>query len=189
MRSHVCAFVALLGALSAPALSQTSKPAPANAREQPKPQAPAVTDGPIRMERTVFDSWVVTCQEVVGDAKSKRCSAVLSIVEEQSKRVAFLWAIGKNGAGALTAVFTTPTGINLSNGLDLQIGKGKPRKLPFTACDATSCEAVMALDESVLREARASDDASATITMKDGRMVRFSIINKGFAKALAAVRS
>jgi invasion protein IalB len=184
MKICMLASVALVAALSAPAHSQTRKPAPANTQAQPA----AASDGPVRTERTVFDSWVATCQEVVGDPKSKRCSAVLSIVEEQSQRVAFLWTIGKNAAGAPTAVFTTPTGINLLNGLDLQIGKGKPRKLAFAACDANSCEAVMPLDESVLRDARASEDASATITMKDGRTVRFSIINKGFERAFAAVR-
>jgi invasion protein IalB len=185
MKFCMFASVALVAALSAPAHSQTRKPAPANSQAQAQPTAP---EGPVRTERTVFESWVATCQEVVGDPKSKRCSAVLSILEEQSQRVAFLWTIGRNAAGAPTAVFTTPTGINLLNGLDLQIGKGKPRKLAFAACDANSCEAVMPLDESVLRDARASEEASATITMKDGRTVRFSIINKGFEKAFAAVR-
>ena len=143
----------------------------------------------MRTERTIFDSWVLTCQEVVGDAKSRRCSAVLSIVEEQSKQVAFLWTIGRNAAGAPTAVFTTPTGLNLTNGLDLTIGKGKPRKLAFSACDASSCEAVMPLDEGVLKEARSSEEAVASITMRDGRTVRFNIINRGFDRAVAAIRS
>lgn len=185
MKLNIFAAVLLLTALSSPIIAQTKKPTPANPSTQPA----AAPDGPVRTERSVFGSWVATCQEVVGDSKSKRCSAVLSIVEEQSKRVAFLWAIGKNAAGVPTAVFTTPTGVNLVKGLELQLGKGKPRMLTFAACDATSCEAVMPLDESVLRDARNNDDASATITMKDGRTVRFSIVNKGFEKALAAVRS
>jgi invasion protein IalB len=189
MKLLVYASVALITALSTPVIAQNRNPPPASPPASPPAQAPATAESSIRTERTVFDSWIVTCQEVVGDAKSRRCSAALSIVEEQSKRVAFVWLMGKNAAGAPTAVFTTPTGVNLVNGLDLRIGKGKPRRLSFSACDATSCEAVMPLDEGVLRDARTGDDASASITMKDGRTVQFSIINKGFDKALAAVRS
>lgn len=187
MKLPIYASAALLAAFSTSVIAQNRKPAPANLQAQAQPAA--APDRSVRTERSVFDSWITTCQEVVGDAKSKRCSAVLSIVEDQSKRVAFVWTIGKNAVGVPTAVLTTPTGVNLQNGLELKIGKGKPRKLAFSACDATSCEVVMPLDEGVLRDARTGDDASASITMKDGRTVQFSIINKGFDKALAAIRS
>jgi invasion protein IalB len=182
MKMYFFVILAFLSAVSLPALAQNNQPRPAAA-------APVATENSVRTERTVFDSWVLTCQQVVGNPKSKRCSATLSIVEEQSKQVAFLWTIGKNAAGAPTAVLTTPTSINLTNGLELKIGKGAARKLSFWSCDANSCEAVMPLDEGVLKEARTGDDASATITMRDGRTVRFSIINKGFERAVAAVRS
>lgn len=185
MRSHICTAVVIMAALSTTAIAQTRKPAPANSQAQ----ASAPAENSVRTERTILDSWVLTCQEVVGDTKSKRCSAVLSIVEEKSKQVAFLWTIGKNAAGAPTAVFTTPTGINLTNGLELTIGKGKPRKLAFWSCEASSCEAVMPLDEAVVKEARSGEEAVATVTMRDGRTVRFNIVNKGFDRAVAAIRS
>ena len=185
MKTQICTAVALLAALSTHAIAQTRKPAPANAQAQA--QTPG--ENSVRTERTVLESWVLTCQEVVGDAKSKQCSAVLSIVDEKSKQVAFLWTIGKNASGAPTAVFTTPTGINLTNGLEVKIGKGKPRKLAFWSCEANRCEAIMPLDEAVVKEARTGDDAVATITMRDGRTVRFNIVNKGFDKAVAAIRS
>lgn len=173
-----------LSALCLPAHAQNNQ-----SRNPPAAQAPTASEGAVRTERTVLDSWVLTCQEVVGDAKSKRCSATLSIFEEQTKHVAFLWTIGKNAAGAPTAVLTTPTSINLTSGLELKIGKGAARKLAFWSCDANSCEASMPLDEGLLKDARTGDDASATIVMRDGRTVRFSIINRGFERAVAAVRS
>lgn len=187
-KSTFLTAIGVMAALSTGAFAQSGQPRNPGAGGA-QAQAPAAPEGPVRTERTIFDSWVLTCQEVVGDAKSRRCSAMLSIVEEQTKQVAFLWTIGRNASGAPTAVFTTPTGINLTNGLDLTIGKGKPRKLAFTACDASSCEAIMPLDEGVLKEARTSEEAVATITMRDGRTVRFNIINKGFDRAVAAIRS
>lgn len=186
MKATCLTVVGVMAALATSAFAQSGQPRNPGAGGA---QAQAAPEGPVRTERTIFDSWVLTCQEVVGDAKSRRCSAVLSTVEEQSKQVAFLWTIGRNAAGAPTAVFTTPTGLNLTNGLDLTIGKGKPRKLAFSACDASSCEAVMPLDEGVLKEARSSEEAVASITMRDGRTVRFNIINRGFDRAVAAIRS
>lgn len=184
MKTYLFMAAAFLSAVSLPALAQNNQP-----RNTTVTQAPAAAEGPVRTERTVLDSWILTCQEVVGDAKSRRCSATLSIIEEQSKQVAFLWTIGKNAAGAPTAVLTTPTAINLTSGLELRIGKGAVRKLAYWSCDANSCEASMPLDEGLLKDACTGEDASATIVMRDGRTVRFSIINKGFERAVAAVRS
>jgi invasion protein IalB len=189
MKTTLLTTVGIMAALATSAFAQSGQPRNQGAGGAQTQTAQPAPEGPLRTERTIFDSWVLTCQEVVGDAKSRRCSAVLSIVEEQSKQVAFLWTIGRNAAGAPTAVFTTPTGLNLTNGLDLTIGKGKPRKLVFSACDASSCEAVMPLDEGVLKEARSSEEAVASITMRDGRTVRFNIINRGFDRAVAAIRS
>lgn len=154
-----------------------------------KPEEPKAPTGPLRTEQTAFDSWVVTCREMVGDKNSKRCSASLQIVEPQSKQVAFVWTLGKTPEGVPTGVLITPTGLNLSKGLELKMGTGAVRKLSFVACDPASCEATMPLDESVLRDARTGDAATATIIAKDGRAITFDIVNKGFDKALQAIRS
>ena len=124
----------------------------------------------------------------MADKSSRRCSATLQIVEPNSKQVAFIWTIGKTPEGVLTGVFATPTGVNITRGLELKLGTAAVRKLSFVSCDPARCEVTMPLDESVLRESRTSDAAVATIVAKDGRTITFDIVNKGFEKALIGVR-
>ncbi len=158
----------------------TPAPAPAPAQTQ----APSATQ---RTERTVYDSWTVTCSETVEKTSKKTCSALLQVVEEKQRQVLLVWVIGRDNQGVLRTVIQSPTGIQIPKGLELRFGNGPARALPYTACTPQNCEASTVMDDAMVRDANASPEATATIVAVDGRTINFKMGIKGIDKALAAL--
>jgi invasion protein IalB len=173
----------IAGLCAAGALAQAQKP--------PPPQttvAPPAASG--RTEILNYDNWTVTCRDG-RDAKEKRlCSAELTIFQEANgqRRAVFIWVIGHNRDGALATAMRFLTGVTIAPGLELKLADKPSRKLPITTCEPAYCEASMALDDALLRDAQAVQQAEAVVTASDGRQVVFTINMKGFAQAVAAVR-
>ena len=58
---------------------------------------------------------------------------------------------------------------------------------PYAACTPQNCEASTAMDDAMVRDARASSEATATIYAIDGRAINFKIGTKGIDKAFVAL--
>ncbi|MFT0891704.1 invasion associated locus B family protein [Pseudochelatococcus sp. G4_1912] len=159
------------GAAKAQTQTQT---APANAEAQPQ-----------RIETTVHESWTVTCQDTAD--KKNTCTAVLRVADNQSGNVVLVWAIGKDMSGKLTAVMQTPTGVQLAPGVILKVGKGADRKLTYATCSPRQCDATAPFDAAFLKDVNAAEEATAVITLIDGRAAEFKFPLKGSASALKLV--
>jgi invasion protein IalB len=193
-----CGVAVLGGVYGFNLAAEAQAPAPkvkAQAKEpQPAPQAPA---GPVRTETITYDAWTVNCRETPdGKSNNKACSAMLSMVTEQQNQRITLggWVIGRNNQNALVAVLQTPQtdlGVLIPKGVELTVGKGKPRQISYVNCNPRRCEALMPVDDATAREWMAGNDASATVKFwkADGGEFAINIQSiKGVDKAIAAVR-
>jgi len=149
--------------------------------------APATPSAPVRTERIVYDSWTVTCTDTVEKTSKKTCSAVLQVIEEKQHQVLLLWVIGRDNQGVLRTVFQSPTGVQIPRGLELKFGTAAARTVPYAACTPQNCESSIAIDDAMVRDARASGEATATIYAIDGRSINFKMGIKGIDKAFAAL--
>lgn len=140
---------------------------------------------PQRIETTVHDSWTVTCRDAAD--KKNACTAVLRVTDNQSGNVVLIWAVGKDQSDKLTAVIQTPTGVQIAPGVALKIGNGNSRKLAYASCSPRQCDATLPADAAFLKEVTAGTEATATITLVDGRSAEFKFPLAGSAAALKQV--
>jgi invasion protein IalB len=151
---------------------------------QPAPAAPQV---PTRVEILNFDNWAVTCNEFADGPRSKRCSALLQIMQQNTNQTVFTWTVGLDERKQMMAVMQTPTGVVIAPGIEFKIGK-LTQKIPFTSCEPGRCIATITVDANLLREMTASQTAEATIQGSQGNTVQFNIQMKGFDRAYPALK-
>lgn len=161
--------------------------ASASAQQRPAAQQPVPGS---RTEILTYDGWTVTCRERLSPAAPKTCSAELQIVQSanNANTVVLSWTVGPNNEGKLATVLRVPTGVLIQPGIEFKLDGKEARKIAFTACEPNRCEASLIMDDAFIRDASAAQSAEAVVYASDGRGLRFSIVNKGFAAALAAMR-
>jgi invasion protein IalB len=167
-----------------PAVGIGTTVAQAPSSPQQDTQAPSV---PRRTETINYNSWTITCTDTVEKSSKKVCSGVLQVIEQKEKRVMFAWVIGRDNQGVLRTVMQTPTGVLIANGVELKLGKAPIRTIPYTACEPQRCQASMAMDDAMVKDAMASQEAVATIVAIDGRGINFNMPIKGIDKVFAAI--
>jgi len=175
------------GPRPAPTTAQTSThQSAAQANTGQAAQAPTPPQVPTRTEILNFENWAVTCNEFV-DPKSKRCSALLQILQQNTNQVVFTWTVAMDERKQLVAVMQTPTGVVIPPGVELRIGKSPVQKIPFASCDTGRCIATTTVDANLLREMTTSPTAEAVIQGSGGNTVQFNIQMKGFDRAYAVL--
>jgi len=194
----VAAAVALSGAplahaVEASAATKVAQAAPATpvpgapAAAAPAAAAKARPPVPTRTEILNFDNWAVTCSEFAEGPSSRQCAALLRIVQQNTNQLVFAWTVTLDANKQAAAVLQTPTGVNLTPGVDLRIGKAPPHKIPFTSCEPNFCIAKAPLDTAILHEMVTNPTAEATLESTQGSDVKFNIQMKGFDRAFAAL--
>jgi invasion protein IalB len=168
-----------------PAAQAAAQPG-AGGGQAPAAQAPA-PQIPTRTEILNFDNWVVTCNEFAEGAKTRTCSALLRIIQQNTNQTLFAWSITIDASRQPAAVLQTPTGVNIAPGVELRIGKAAPQKIAFTACDTGGCVANTHLDANIVREMGTAATAEAVIQGSQGNNVQFTVPLKGFDRAYAAL--
>jgi invasion protein IalB len=152
----------------------------APAQQQASPPPPQI---PTRTEILNFENWVVTCNEFAEGPKTRVCSALLRILQQNTNQVVFSWTLAMDTNKQLITVMETPTGVAIPPGVELRIGKSPARKIPFASCDSGRCVATATMDANLLREMTTSSTAEAVIQGSQGNAVQFNIQMKGFDKA------
>jgi len=149
-------------------------------------QAPSPPQIPTRTEILNFENWAVTCNEFA-DPRSRRCSALLQILQQNTNQVVFTWTVAMDERKQLVAVMQTPTGVVIQPGVELRVGKLPAKKIPFASCDTGRCIATATVDANLLREMSTSPTAEAVIQGSQGNTVQFNIQMKGFDRAYAVL--
>jgi len=201
-------FMRFPAVLSIAVLSlSVSSSLPVDAKMPKAAPVAAVVTGPERVETTTYNSWTVSCREIVGAGSRKTCSAILRAVDRSGNPL-MVWIIGLGHDGKLTSAIRTPTGVTLTDktsgakttglmikdGLNLELGKlesGKPaiHHLNYLLCEPQWCEASAPMDERFVKDALAATNAVVIIYAAGDRAVRYpSLPLKGIDKAISMVR-
>jgi invasion protein IalB len=170
---------------SRPSTAQNTAP-----QAQPAPQAESEPQAPrpVRTEILNFDNWTLTCVEYAEARGKQTCAATLQMVQAKSRQVLLAWTAGLGGDGRPVLTIQAPTGILIAPGVEVTLGKAKPRRIAFASCDTGHCTASAPLDEALVRELSAADVAEVDIQAMNGNNVQFKLPIKGFDKAYAGLR-
>ncbi len=176
-------------------------PAPAAPSRQTPGAAPAAAapSGPQRVETTVYDSWVVTCEDNAGGTTKRTCLASLRVMN-QNRKVLLNWQIGSNQEGRYVAAIHVPSGlpvkkgdqivggaILIGNGVELKFGNAAARRLNYVSCNPEQCLAEAPIDDGFVREALANAKATITVYTPAGA-VPYELEIKGIDKAIQSTR-
>ena len=167
--------------------SPVAQNSPNTAPSAPSEQQAPTPKIPIRKEISRFDNWIVTCNEFQDGSTTRKCSALLEVIQDKTQRPVFSWTIEVNEKKQLVSVFQTPTGVAIAPGVQLRIGKSPARTIPFASCETGHCVATTVVDANLLREMTTSPTAQAVIQGLQGNIVEFNIQMKGFDKAYSAL--
>ena len=166
-----------------------SAPPPAPARTQA--QAPAQPAGPPPIQWTTvgrFGSWEARCTNNPPNGAAKLCTALLQVMDNRTKKVLVAWIVGPDDKGALQTVLQTPTGVMVSAGVEVKLGKAAARKINYQSCGAQQCVAIAPMNDAFVKEVVAADKADLTLTALNGRTLNFGIPVNGLDKALDAIK-
>lgn len=152
------------------------------------PPAPNAAKAPVRTETTVFDNWVVTCRSSIEKGAKKTCVASMKVTESKSKKTVLLWQIGQDKAGVPTYLLRTPLGVRLKDGVQITIGKGKPRKVDYASCGRGGCEAIGPFEDAFGKELTTAKDVVASFVLSNGQTVKVTLPMAGIDKALPALK-
>lgn len=133
-----------------------------------------------------YGSWQVRCQ--TPSQNPKVCTAVLEVINQQSKGVLMAWIIGLDAKGALQTVFQTPTGVMVASGIDVKFGTQTPRHINYLSCLPQQCTATSPMDEAFVKEATGTQKADVVLYASNGKSLDFGIPMTGLDKALAALK-
>ena len=185
---------ACLSLACAPAFAQPAQPAPkatAPSPSEPAPKAAAPSPSePARVRRTetiVDDNWTVTCAETDQGGAKRQCSAILKIAQSDkngAQRVVFTWVIGRQD-GKLVSALSMPSGVLIPPGVQIKIGDKETRKLAYSLCEPDHCEALLPLDDPIVKSLDAAATTEVTIYAANGAGAKFTVNMKGFTQALA----
>ena len=183
MKGFLSACVAAcLGFACAPALAEPAQPAPK--ATAPSPSEPAKLR---RTETIVDDNWTVTCAETDQVGAKRQCSAILKIAESDkngAQRVVFTWVIGRQD-GKLVSALSMPSGVLIPPGVQIKIGDKETRKLGYSLCQPDHCEALLPLDDQMVKSLDAATTTEVTIYAVNGAGAKFTVNMKRFTQALA----
>lgn len=155
---------------------------------QTAPAAPAAPKAPVRTETTTFDNWVVTCRVSLEKGAKKSCVASLKVTESKSKKTVLMWQIGQDKAGVPTYLVRTPLGVRLKDGVQITIGKGKPRKIDYASCHSGGCEAIGPFEDAFGKELLTASEVVASFVLTNGQTVNVTLPMAGIAQALPALK-
>jgi invasion protein IalB len=127
----------------------------------------------------------VTCNEFAEGPRTRVCSALLQNLQQDTGQTVFSWTVGLDNNKQMIMVLQTPTGVAISSGVDLRIGKIPARKIPFSKCDTGRCVATTTMDAPLMHEMTTAPTAEAVIQGSQGNTVQFNIQMNGFDKAYA----
>jgi invasion protein IalB len=139
------------------------------------------------IDRAVIGDWHYGCvnQSRPGE---KLCFIRQQLADSKTKAPVFTWTVGQDAKGKLVAVWQTPTGVMIGQGMLLDIGMEKPIPVPYRACTRGQCQAIANLAPEFLDRLGKAEKARATIVAATGKGLAFDFSVQGLAEGLAALK-
>jgi invasion protein IalB len=165
-----------------------------------QPAAPAAS-APQRVETIKYDSWVVVCEDSVGGAGKKTCSASLRAMSGDGRQMLLNWQIGVDKDGHFVTTFHVPPTMAekrgdatvggpllVQNGMELKFGNGAGRRINYVWCGPQQCVAEALIDDTFVKEALANSNAVITVYTLGGGAIPIELPIKGIDKAISSTR-
>ena len=139
--------------------------------------SPALAQGAVRQ---TFEDWQLRCETPAG-AKAEQCALVQYVAAEDRPNLSLVVITLKtaDNRGYLLRV-VAPLGILLPAGLGLKIDQADIGRAGFVRCLTTGCVAEVVMDETLIRQLRAGQQATFIVfqTAEEGVGIPLSL--KGF---------
>jgi invasion protein IalB len=161
-----------------------AKPAAKPAQKKPAQKAAAKPVKGAKVAVRQFGSWTVSCGQNTG--KPSNCSARLQLIEAKKKLPLLTWAIGFGEKGTPLMEIVTPTGVLISPGVKMEIGKVKSQS-PYVSCVALGCSSRFIADKSVINALRGATEAKFVIVTLSKQIANVSVKPTGTAEMLDAM--
>jgi invasion protein IalB len=87
--------------------------------------------------------------------------------------------------GKLASAISVPSGIQIPPGMEIKIGDKEARKVGFSICMPDHCEALLPLEDTVVKSLSAAPTTEITVRAVNGADAKFTVNMKGFVQALA----
>jgi invasion protein IalB len=204
------AAAVVLGSQKSTGANDTSATAGRNDRNPPLVRESQVRQAPAgspssspsrRVESTTYDSWVVVCQDAVGNVAKKTCAATLQVIGPDKRQMLLNWQISLNKDGLFVTAFRIPPAMAtkkgdqtvggpllIQNGLELKFGNGPARRINYVWCGPQQCFAEALIDDAFIKDALASTQATVTINTEGGGPIPLEFSIKGIDKAISSTR-
>lgn len=175
------AALALLLGAAGPAVAQTPPPPRPPATRQPQ-QPPAAAAQP-----QTFGSWVRACER---SGRTEICSLrQLVAPKENPKQPIMAVAIGRlTPDRKMAMVIKLPTQINREAGIGFRIDGGEVMAIPVQGCDAGSCTVAITLDDTLLKQLRAGNEALVAFRGQQGQVAPMPVSLAGLTRGLASLK-
>ncbi len=153
---------------------------------------PALSGGQIVVEPeiTQYEDWETVC--VTNDEGTKSCQLQHAIPNQGGGRVATIEIFNvPPGSGVVaSAAIAVPLGVLLSDGLTLNVNDRPIRQYEFAICISDGCLARIGLQEALLNQLQAADNASFSITtgFNNETEIELDLSLAGFAEGFAALQ-
>jgi invasion protein IalB len=168
---HYVAERTRLFAIVGAALVSTAAGAETLPSAPPQPSPPAVPD----QLTEVYRSWTVSCRSAAGGG-GRTCTMEQAVIDGASKQTLLRLVITPGTDGVAAATLIAPFGLELANGIVLDVDGGESFTAPFKSCYQFGCVAPLALDgkrREAMRTGGAirarmapADDPSKTLDLK-----------------------
>jgi invasion protein IalB len=105
------------------------------------PPAAADGDESAIVDRAVIGDWIFGCVDQPRPAP-RFCFIRQQLADNKTKTPIFTWTVGQDAKGNLVAVWQTPTGVLIGQGMLFDIGMERPIPVPYRECTRGQCQAV-----------------------------------------------
>jgi len=135
----------------------------------------------------VTNKWTLQCPKQA-EGKPTQCFTMTTLRSPQNKNYFASVAISKPVAEQLpTMQITTPLGVMLNQGINIQVGQSKVNKVPYNFCIAAGCITTANVADDIMVSLNSSDQLALQFVLIGKRAANVNLDLKGFSDVYASM--
>ena len=146
------------------------------------PQSPSFT----RLAPRKFGNWTLSC--LLDAQLAKHCNLVFQAVDNSRKHLLLRLVIARTARGQVAMIVSTPPDAAVASGVKLTPGGGQTVMIPFVRCRPRTCEASLAVTDSLSNSLGAADATRVSFVTGAGKAISYQLPSQGFKEGFAAWR-
>lgn len=137
--------------------------------------------GAAQSVQALVSGWQTLCRSAQKDGKLN-CTVFLEVVNAADKSRVVSVEVGRDGKGH-TMLVSTPLGVDLKSGVEIQIDAKAQAKPVFSSCMPQGCIAGLPLSDALLSAMQSGSALAVRFTGQNGNSLKADIPLSGFAVA------